>query len=106
MRGLRCRDSFPDSPPPSEDGLEEIEYREVLSTCNPGDVALVKSLLDGEGITYFFQGEAAAPYLYNAVPMRLLVREDQAETAAEILKDIDLSFTYGGSSGEEEGEGE
>jgi hypothetical protein len=71
---------------------EYIEYGEVLLTSNPGDVAIIKSLLDGEGITYFVQGETVAPYLYHAIPMRLLVKKDEIETALEILKDVELSL--------------
>jgi hypothetical protein len=36
---------------------EFVEYEEVLSTFNPFDMAMIKSLLDAEGIVYFFQGE-------------------------------------------------
>jgi hypothetical protein len=103
---VRCAECdielVPDPPERFTDEPEEIEYEEVLSTYNPGDVAVIKSLLDGEGITYFFQGEAVAPYLYNAVPMRLLVRKDEARIASEILADLDLSLTYAGIAKERE----
>ena len=72
---------------------EFIEYELILETHNPGDQALLKSILDAEGIIYFLQGEHVAPYLYHALPVRLMVRKDQAEKAREILKDIELSFT-------------
>ena len=42
----------------------------ILEVRNAGDQALIKSLLDAEGIVYFMQGEHVAPYLYNALPMR------------------------------------
>ena len=77
--------------------LEYVEYEEVLSTNNPGDVALLKSILDAEGITYYLQGEYVAPYVYHAIPIRLMVRKDQIEKAIEILKDLDLTFTFGSS---------
>jgi hypothetical protein len=51
--------------------------------------------LDAEGIVYFIQGEHVAPYLFNALPMRVMVRKDQADKAREILKDIKLSYSYG-----------
>lgn len=60
-------DLAPDPPEPTEVEAESIEYEEVLSTCSPIDVAIIKSLLDGEDITYFFQGETVAPYLFHAV---------------------------------------
>ncbi len=75
---------------------EYIEYELILETHNSGDSALLKSMLDAEGITYYIQGEYVAPYLYHALPMRLMVKKDQAKEAREILKDIELSFSYGG----------
>ena len=75
---------------------EFIEYVKILETHNAGDRVFLKSILDAEGITYFIQGEYAAPYLFNALPMRLMVRKDQADKAREILTDIELSYSYGG----------
>lgn len=72
------------------------DYEEVLSTHNAGDQALIKSLLDSEGITYFIQGEYVAPYLYHALPLRVMVKKEEVEKAKEILWDIKLSFSYGG----------
>ena len=77
---------------------EFIEYVPILETHNAGDRAFLKSLLDAEGITYFIQGETVAPYVFNALPMTLMVKREQAEKAREILKDIKLSYSYGGRS--------
>lgn len=66
----------------------------VLETHNAGDRAFLRSLLDAENIDYFIQGEAVAPYLLNALPMRVMVRCDQAEAVRELLADIDLSYSY------------
>ena len=87
-------------PPQSE--ADFVEYKEVLSTNSPSDRALISSILDAEGITYFFQGEFVAAYVYNAVPVRLMVREDEVQKAVEILKDLELSFTFGGQHSEDE----
>jgi Putative prokaryotic signal transducing protein len=75
---------------------EFIEFVPILETYNAGDRVFLKSILDAEGITYFIQGEYVAPYIFNALPMRLMVRKDQANIAREILKDIKLSYSYGG----------
>lgn len=72
-----------------------IEYVSVLETHNAGDRVLIRSILDAEGIVYFIQGEHVAPYLYNALPMRVMVKKDQADKAREILKDMELSYAYG-----------
>ena len=71
-----------------------IEFELVLETHNAGDCAFIKSIFDAEGIIYFIQGEYVAPYLFNALPMRVMVKKDQAENAQDILKDMKLSYSY------------
>lgn len=85
---------------------EFIEFVPILETHNAGDRVFLKSILDAESITYFIQGEYLAPYVFNALPMRLMVRQDQAERAREILKDVQLSYSYGGVSERQEDGGE
>ena len=75
---------------------EFIEFVPILETHNAGDRVFLKSILDAAGITYFIQGETVAPYIFNALPMRLMVKRDQANKAREILKDVKLSYSYGG----------
>jgi len=87
---------------------EFIEYTPILETHNAGDRVFIKSILDAEGIVYFIQGEHVAPYLFNALPMRVMVKKDQADKARDILKDFQQSYSYGfressrDSNGEEE----
>lgn len=76
-------------PPEAEVGY--IGYDEVLSTFNPGDIAIIKSVLDTEGITYFFQGEHFTYVIPLALQARLMVKKDQVEQARELLKDLKLS---------------
>ena len=71
-----------------------LAYEAILETHNPGDCAFIKSVLDAEKIVYFIQGEHVAPYLFNALPMRLMVRKDQVDEAREILQGITLSYSY------------
>jgi hypothetical protein len=87
---------------PPEAEPDFIDYKEVLSTNSPSDRALIRSILDAEGITYFFQGEYVSAYVYNAIPVRLMVKEDQVQRAVDILKDLELSFTFGGLLSENE----
>lgn len=75
------------APPP-----EYIEYEEVLSTFNMGDIALLKSILDGAGITYFFQGEQFNIMRPWVQPARLMVDKNQVKKAMELIKDLRLSF--------------
>jgi hypothetical protein len=72
-----------------------IEFVPVMETHNAGDRVLIKSLLDAERIVYYIQNECVAPYLLNALPMRIMVREDQAASARDILNGLDLSYSYG-----------
>ena len=72
---------------------EFVNLKEVLATYNPADVAFLKSLLESEGIQYFFKGEHFMYMRPLADPVRLMVREDQVEDALELLKDVDLSVT-------------
>lgn len=74
---------------------EFTEFVPILETHNAGDRVFIKSVLDAEGFVYFIQGEHVAPYLFNALPMRVMVKKDQAGQAREILKDIELSYSYG-----------
>ena len=69
-----------------------VDFEEVLRTYNPADIAFIKSLLEGENITYFFQGEFFNQMEAPVVPARLLVRKDQVEMARAILQDMELAF--------------
>ncbi len=69
---------------------EFVEYTEILRTSNPSDIALIKSILDSEGIIYYFQGEHANNVLPPVLPARLRVNRDQETDAVEILKDLSL----------------
>ena len=81
---------------------EFIEYVPILETHNAGDRVFLKSILDAEGIVYYIQGEHVAPYLYNALPMRFMVKKDQASKARKILKNVELSYSYGGRKSPED----
>ena len=70
-----------------------IDYKEVLRTYNPADIAFLKSLLESEGIQYFFKGENFMYVRPLADPARLMVRADQVDEAVELLKTVKLSFT-------------
>jgi hypothetical protein len=76
-----------------------MDFELILEIHNAGDQSFLKSLLDSEGIVYYIQGEHVAPYLYHALPMRLMVRSDQAVAARELLKDFALSSAYAGLKG-------
>ena len=68
------------------------DYKKVLETLNPGDIAIIKSILDAAGITYFFQEENYTYWGRSVIPPRLMVKEDEVEKAKEVLKDLKLNF--------------
>ena len=72
---------------------EFINFEEILATDDPADVVFLKSLLESEGIQYFFKGEHFLYMRPLADPVRLMVRQDQLEETVELLKDVKLSVT-------------
>jgi hypothetical protein len=91
----KCRVSlvpklFPD---PKNESLELAEFEEVLFTPSSGDMAVIKSLLDNEGIVYFFRGEFFSSVHPLAQPARLMVSIDQVEEVKEILESLNIPYT-------------
>lgn len=76
--------------PPEPDALP---FEVVCSTYNPGDVAVISAILDGDGIVYGFQGETFNRFRPLIDPVRLLVRSDQVERARELLAEMSLTWT-------------
>ena len=77
---------------PPEPKAEFVDFEEVLATFNPGDIAIIKSILNGEGLTYFFKGEQFSQVRPLVEPARLMVRKEQAQKARAILKDLKLNY--------------
>jgi hypothetical protein len=83
----------PELPPdPKNESLELAEFEEILFTPNSGDMALIKSLLDSEGIVYYFRGEFFTSVHPLAQPARLMVRTDYAEEVIEILESLNITY--------------
>ncbi|MBI5740487.1 MAG: DUF2007 domain-containing protein [Nitrospirae bacterium] len=77
---------------PSEPFSEYVEYEEIMVTYNPADVAIIKSILDAEEITYFFHGENFMHVRPLVEPARLMVDKEEAQDARELLRDLNLSI--------------
>jgi hypothetical protein len=82
---------LPPEPPGDGGGEETTTLVEVFSTFNEADIALIKSILDGEEIIYDFQGEFFHQMGISVTPVRLLVSEDEAERVRDILRELDLA---------------
>ena len=75
-------------PPTPEDSTHYVEMVEVFSTYNPGDIAVIKSILDGEDIHYYFQGENTNLMVGGGSYARLLVQKEQVERVRDILHEL------------------
>ena len=75
-------------PPEPLDEVSYVDLVEVFSTYQQSDVVFIKSILDGDGINYFFQGENSIMLIGAGSYARLLVKADQADRAKEILKEF------------------
>jgi hypothetical protein len=89
----KCVDCGLDLVPGHPPEPEYIKFEPVLSTYNPGDVAIIKSILDNEGIAYYFHGENFMQIRPLVEPARLMVDQEEVETVKELIKDLDLSIT-------------
>ena len=71
---------------------EVYPFIKLLSTFNLVDIAMIKSILDGSEITYYFIGENFNQIDQLVQPARLFVRKDQADEAREWLKDLNITY--------------
>ena len=68
-------------------------YTSILSTFNPADIAIIKSMLDGSDIDYFIHGENSGLIQPLAIPSVLMIRDEQADDVRELLKDLPLLYS-------------
>ena len=90
---VKCADcgvALVNEPPSKEDDIQYIEMVEVFSTYNSGDIAVIKSVLDAEGIHYYFSGESTLMMIAAGAYARLLVKQDQADRARNILQEMEF----------------
>jgi hypothetical protein len=81
--------ALPAEPPPPTGDLDLVE---VLATYNPGDVAILRSVLDANAVEYFMHNEHFAHLRPMVEPTRLLVRGEQVELVQDLLKNLRLNF--------------
>lgn len=75
------------TPSPGEDEPAFVDVEEVLSTIDPGQIALIKSILEAEMIPYLAQGEHSHS-LQSPIPVRFLVPREHIVRACEVLKEL------------------
>lgn len=86
-----CKIKLVEELPPEPDP-EFIEYEQVMQTYNPADIAIIKSILDAEEVTYYFKGDYLALRPIGDAA-RLMVDRQQVEKVKELIKDLKLSYT-------------
>jgi hypothetical protein len=69
-----------------------IEFEDVLSTYNQGDIAMLKSLLDDAEIEYHFKTEFFNQFEPLIQPAVLAVRKDQIAGVRKMLEGMKFSF--------------
>ena len=70
-----------------------MELRELVSTFNQEDIALIKSLLESEGINYLAHGDNFNQIRPFIQPVRFMVAEDVLERAQTLIEGISLTRT-------------
>jgi len=93
--GAQLVDDLPDETETEEtDTAQETGFIEVYTISNytnsQSQIALIKSAFEDSGITYIIQGENFTQMMPMIIPIRVMVREDQADQAREILGELDL----------------
>jgi hypothetical protein len=62
-----------------------IKYEPVAGYINPAIIAIVKSILDANKITYYFDGEVS----FFSTDARLMVKAEQVQEAKRLLKRLE-----------------
>ena len=75
----------------AEERKSNYKFLKVFTTPRMGEIAIIRSILDSEKIPYYIKGENFA-YLYGPADglssVDVMVRENYAEDAKELLKDF------------------
>jgi hypothetical protein len=69
-----------------------MALRELVATASLSDIALIKSLLDAEGIFYLAQGENFNLVRPLVEPVRFLVPEEDLERARPLVESVRLTY--------------
>lgn len=82
---------------PTTRSVQYVDLAEVLSGPDPGEIAVVKSILDGEQIPYTIQGGFPGVYA-GAVRQRVLVSEADLPRVKVLLEHLIVSRPTGEST--------
>ncbi|MCP4747403.1 MAG: hypothetical protein GY874_14870 [Desulfobacteraceae bacterium] len=88
---------------PEDPDTQFVDYEEIMRTYNPADIAIIKSILDAENITYYFQGEHLVLRPMGDAA-KLMVAKQDAENVRELISDLNFSYTETSARTEENNE--
>ncbi len=72
----------------------ESAFVQILQTYSQTDLALIKSVLDAEGVQYYIKGENIGSIYTFAIPMILMVAGEDVQTAKELLEPLELQYYW------------
>ena len=84
-----CSIPLVESLPPEEPKPipEYVDFEEIMTSFDPGEIAIVTSILDAHQISYLIQGEHFSSY-YGGIPAKIMVPKDNVNDAINLLQDF------------------
>ena len=79
----------------------KFKYVKILETFSQVDVAMIKSLLEGN-VDFYFKDENFMSVRPLLEPSVLMVREDQVDEVKTLLEDFELNYLGVSIKGEDE----
>jgi len=67
---------------------EYVDFKEIKTSLDMGDIAIMKSILDDNQIIYFIHNEYLGSTFGAAFPARIMISKDQAQEAKDLLKNF------------------
>ena len=78
-------DLSPEEPEPIP---EYVDFKEIMTSLDMGEVAIIKSILDAHKIKYIIPNEFMGSTYSAALPARVFISEVQVKEAKELLHDF------------------
>ena len=63
---------------------EYVDFEEIMTSSDPGEIAIIKSILDDHQISYLVQGEHFSSF---GIPARIMVPKDNVNDSINLLQD-------------------
>ncbi len=70
----------------------DARFIKLFETNDQTDISVVKSILDGAGIRYFFQNDLMSVIYPFIQPAALMVLEEDVARTVDLLKDVKLNY--------------